>query len=54
MWIRSVNKPFCSFLSDNDVCTYVRWMSDYSNLNDMIGHAEQKVQEKRGKYMVIY
>jgi hypothetical protein len=24
------------FLSENDVCTYVRWMSDYANLNDMI------------------
>jgi len=24
------------FLSDKDICTYVRWMSDYSNLNDMI------------------
>jgi hypothetical protein len=24
------------FMSDKDVCTYVRWMSDYSNLNDMI------------------
>jgi hypothetical protein len=25
------------FLSDKDICTYVRWMSDYSNMNDMIG-----------------
>lgn len=24
------------FLSDADVCTYVRWMCDYSNLSDMI------------------
>ena len=24
------------FMSDNNICTYVRWMSDYSNLNDMI------------------
>jgi len=23
------------FLSDKDVCTYVRWISDYSNLGDM-------------------
>jgi hypothetical protein len=23
------------FLSDKDVCTYVRWISDYSNLSDM-------------------
>ena len=25
------------FLSDKDECTYVRWMSDYSNLSDMTG-----------------
>lgn len=25
------------FLSEADVCTYVRWMCDYSNLSDMIG-----------------
>jgi hypothetical protein len=25
------------FLSDKDICTYVRWMSDYANLNDIIG-----------------
>ena len=24
------------FMSDKDECTYVRWMSDYSNLNDII------------------
>jgi hypothetical protein len=24
------------FLSEDDVCTYVRWMADYSNLNDII------------------
>jgi hypothetical protein len=24
------------FMSDKDKCTYVRWMADYSNLNDMI------------------
>jgi len=23
------------FLSDRDICTYVRWISDYSNLSDM-------------------
>jgi hypothetical protein len=23
------------FLSEKDICTYVRWMSDYSNLSDM-------------------
>jgi hypothetical protein len=25
------------FLSENDTCTYVRWMADYSNLGDMTG-----------------
>jgi len=25
------------FLSENDICTYVRWMADYSNLGDMTG-----------------
>jgi len=25
------------FLSDGDICTYVRMISDYSNLNDRIG-----------------
>jgi hypothetical protein len=24
------------FLSDKGICTYVRWIADYSNLNDMI------------------
>jgi hypothetical protein len=30
------------FLSDSDICTYVRWMSDYANLNDMIGMLNRK------------
>lgn len=30
------------FMSDQDECTYVRWMSDYSNLNDMIGMLNAK------------
>jgi len=25
------------FLSDKNTCTYVRWMSDYSNINDITG-----------------
>lgn len=25
------------FMSDKNTCTYVRWMSDYSNLNDITG-----------------
>jgi len=33
------------FLSEKDICTYVRWISDYSNLNDMtslLNHAYHK------------
>lgn len=33
------------FLSDNNICTYVRWMSDYSNLNDMIGFLNKKYRK---------
>jgi len=30
------------FMSDKDQCTYVRWMSDYSNLNDIIESLNRK------------
>jgi hypothetical protein len=50
------------FLSDDDHCTYVRWMSDYSNLNDMIGMLNKKFRksgentwthtDKNGNYTV--
>jgi hypothetical protein len=30
------------FLSDADICTYVRWMADYANLTDMIGMLNRK------------
>lgn len=33
------------FLSDNNRCTYIRWMSDYSNLNDMIGSLNRKYKK---------
>jgi hypothetical protein len=33
------------FLSDNNVCTYVRWMADYSNLNDIITMLNQKYRK---------
>jgi len=33
------------FLSDKDICTYVRWMSDYSNLNDMISMLNTKYKK---------
>lgn len=33
------------FLSDEDECTYVRWMADYSNLSDMTGMLNQKYRK---------
>lgn len=30
------------FMSDQDRCTYVRWISDYSNLNEMIETLNRK------------
>jgi len=30
------------FISDSDVCTYVRWMADYANLTDMTGMLNRK------------
>ncbi len=41
------------FLSDDDRCTLVRWMSAYSNINDMISHlndAYQKTDDKTWEY----
>lgn len=37
------------FLSDDDVCTYVRWISDYANLNDMTGMLNQKYRKNGEK-----
>jgi hypothetical protein len=33
------------FLSEDVRCTYVRWMSDYSNLNDMIAMLNKKYRK---------
>ncbi|HEX2394952.1 MAG TPA: hypothetical protein VHI78_06365 [Bacteroidales bacterium] len=33
------------FLSDDNHCTYIRWMSDYSNLNDMVGMLNRKYKK---------
>jgi hypothetical protein len=33
------------FMSDNDLCTYVRWMSDYSNLNEIIESLNRKYKK---------
>ncbi len=41
------------FLSDDDVCIYVRWISDYANLNDMIGMLNRKYR-KNGEKSWIY
>ena len=42
------------FLSDKDICTYVRWMSDYSNLSDMTAMLNQKLSQKRCQFMDVY
>ena len=34
------------FMSDDDLCTYVRWISDYSNLNDMIEMLNTKYKKE--------
>lgn len=33
------------FLSDKNTCTYVRWMCDYANLNDMITMLNSKYKK---------
>src|SRR4030042_331160 len=37
------------FLSENKRCTYVRWMSDYSNLNEIITELDKKYKKKDEK-----
>jgi len=37
------------FLSDKDICTYVRWMSDYSNLTDIIAELDRTYKKKDEK-----
>ena len=41
------------FLSDNDYCTLVRWMSAYSNINDMLSMLDKKYS-KAGKNLWTY
>lgn len=41
------------FLSDNDRCVFVRWMSDYSNLNEMVEMLNKKYN-KGGKNLWTY
>jgi hypothetical protein len=33
------------FMTDKNVCTYVRWMADYSNLNDIIPMLNKKYRK---------
>lgn len=33
------------FLSEDDRCTLVRWMSDYSNINDIIKELDEKYRK---------
>ena len=37
------------FLSEKDICTYVRWMSDYSNLTEIIGELDHNYKKKDEK-----
>jgi hypothetical protein len=37
------------FLSEKDICTYVRWMSDYANLNDIIAELDQTYKKRDDK-----
>jgi hypothetical protein len=37
------------FLSEKDICTYVRWMSDYSNLTEIIGELDRSYRKKDEK-----
>jgi|WetSurMetagenome_2_1015567.scaffolds.fasta_scaffold332884_2 hypothetical protein len=41
------------FLSDSDVCTYVRWMADYANLHDLTGMLNQNYH-KQGPNAWLY
>jgi hypothetical protein len=45
---RITEQTILFFLSDKGECTYVRWMSDYSNLNDMLAMLNSKYK-KSGK-----
>ncbi|HLO57158.1 MAG TPA: hypothetical protein VK179_00300 [Bacteroidales bacterium] len=33
------------FLTEKNICTYVRWMSDYSNINDMVDMLNKKYKK---------
>jgi len=37
------------FLSEKDICTYVRWMSDYSNISEIIGELDRSYKKKDDK-----
>jgi len=37
------------FLSESNVCTYIRWMSDYSNLTDIITELDKKYKKRDDK-----
>jgi len=37
------------FLSEKNICTYVRWMSDYSNLTEIIGELDGIYKKKDEK-----
>lgn len=37
------------FLSEKNICTYVRWISDYSNLTEIIGELDRIYKKKDEK-----
>jgi hypothetical protein len=37
------------FLSEKNICTYVRWISDYSNLTEIIGELDHNYKKKDEK-----
>jgi len=46
---KSTEQTILFFLSEKNYCTYVRWMSDYSNLNDIISELNRKYKKKDEK-----
>ncbi len=42
---KSTEQTILFFLSEKNYCTYVRWMSDYSNLNDIISELNRKYKK---------
>ncbi len=46
---KTTEQTILFFLSEKNYCTYVRWISDYSNLNDIISELNKKYKKKDEK-----